>query len=196
MQESHLLPGEIDLLLDGDEGFAVFPLRKHVAGCAQCRAELGRARALIDDLERLPHAGPSLGFANRVMAKVEVFEPWYVTVIDSVRRSIPRSGPWRVLAGAGAGGVALSLSALAVWVSFRMDFAVYAAQLGWHRTQTAIATSAGMAVSQTFGDSALSALRNGGMPMIALLVTGLVVVLAGATIGLRRLIGASGGRRS
>ena len=31
MQHRHLLPNEIDLLVDGDTGFGVQPLREHVA---------------------------------------------------------------------------------------------------------------------------------------------------------------------
>ena len=43
MQHRHLHPNEIDLLLDGEVGFGVAPLRAHVEGCAECRAKLDDA---------------------------------------------------------------------------------------------------------------------------------------------------------
>jgi hypothetical protein len=191
MQQDHIQPEEIDLLLDGDEGFAVFPLRKHLAACDACRAKLDRARAVNDLLEHLPHARPRAGFAAGVMSRVQVFEPWHVSLADTVRRVIPRTGPWRVVTGLAVGGLALSLSTIAVWVSLRLDLAVYAAQLGWTRLQTASATTAGAAVSSMFGDSALTALRDGGTPAVVIGIGVLLGSLAAATIGLRGLIGAA-----
>ena len=38
----HLLPNEIDLLVDGEAGFGVAPLRAHVAECDECRAQARR----------------------------------------------------------------------------------------------------------------------------------------------------------
>ena len=38
MNHRHLLPAEIDLLLDEEVGFGVSPLRAHVQACADCRA--------------------------------------------------------------------------------------------------------------------------------------------------------------
>lgn len=190
MQQSHLEPGDIELLLDGDEGFAVFPLRKHIAECAACQAELDEARAVTEMLERLPHTAPSPGFADAVMRQVSVIEPWHVTLTETARRFIPRPGPWRVLAGAGAGGAALTLSALAVWVSMRLDMAMYAGQLGWSRVESAMTSSASSLVASAFGEPALDAVRQGGLPAIVLGLSALAGVMAGATIGLRGLIAA------
>jgi hypothetical protein len=52
MQERHLLPNEIDLLLDGEVGFGVSPLRAHVDDCATCRSRLADARVVVEALER------------------------------------------------------------------------------------------------------------------------------------------------
>ena len=186
--EPHLAPEDIDFLLDGDEGFGVFPLRKHVAACADCRARLDDARAVARLIDRLPHGAPSAGFADKVMARVNVFEPWYVTVADSVRQYIPRTGPWRAMFATGTGLAAVTVTTLAVWVALRLDLAVYAAQLGWSRVQTSAMTTAGGAVSSLFGDAALDTLRAGGLPAIALAATGLLVVLAAATFGFRSLV--------
>ena len=48
MQHRHLLPNEIDLLLDGEVGFGVAPLRAHVDGCEDCQARLARSRKVVD----------------------------------------------------------------------------------------------------------------------------------------------------
>ena len=191
MQQNHIQPEDIDFLLDGDEGFVSFPLRKHLAECEECRARLDSARAVNDLLEHLPHVPPRGDFASRVMAQVEVFEPWHVTLAESVKRVVPRQGPWRVLAGVGAGGVALSVSAIAIWVSLRFDLAVYAAQLGLTRLQATTVSTAGAALSGMFGESAVTAIRDGGVPAIAIGVGALLATCAAATLGLRRLLTAS-----
>ena len=53
MNHRHLLPNEIDLLLDGEVGFGVAPLRAHVDGCEDCQARLARSRKVVDALEDL-----------------------------------------------------------------------------------------------------------------------------------------------
>jgi hypothetical protein len=188
MQEPHIQPEEVDLILDGDEGFATHPRRKHLEACADCRAAIERAREVTAMLESLPHMPPSRDFAASVMAKVQVFEPWYVTVGDSVRRLIPKRGPWRVAASLGVGGAALSVSAIAIWVALRVDLAIYAVQMAGTRLQTASVSAAGSMVSSMFGDQALAVLRDGGVPALMIAATVFLATLAGATIGLRRLL--------
>ena len=78
MNHRHLLPDEIDLLLDDEVGFGVQPLKAHIRDCADCRAKVDEARFVVDALEDLPHFAPSHSFANRVMSQVPVFVPWHV----------------------------------------------------------------------------------------------------------------------
>ena len=104
------MPRDRSLLVDGEEGFGVAPLAAHVEQCAHCRAEIDRQLELVSALERLPHLTPSPLFAYRVMSKVQVFEPWHVTALDSVRRFIPRSRPARVLAAASGAFIAVTLT--------------------------------------------------------------------------------------
>jgi anti-sigma factor RsiW len=191
MQQPHLLPEDIEFLLDGDQGFGSHPLRKHLESCDECRAELDRARAVNEMLESLPHVAPSRDFSARVMSRVQVFEPWHVSLVDTVQNLIPRQGPWRVVAGAAAGGIALSFSAIVVWVAMRFEFAVGAGQLGWSKLQAVTSSVAGTAVSGMFGESALSTIRNGGTPAIIIGALALVATLAVATIGLRGLFAAA-----
>lgn len=191
MQPPHLGPDDIDFLLDGDEGFASYPIRKHLEGCEECRAELKRARELNEALERLPMPTPSDEFASRVMTRVQVFEPWHVALVDSARRLVPHAGPWRAVATAGAFGAAISVTAIALWVTLRLDLALYAAQLGGTRLREASVAALSSAVSSLFGEPVLSALQSsGGLGGGGLALFGgvLVVALIAATLGLRGLV--------
>jgi hypothetical protein len=188
MHEPHLAPEDIDFLLDGDEGFGLLPLRKHVAACDECRARLDDARSVIVALERLPHAAPSPGFANAVMTRVNVFEPWYVSLADSVRRLVPRAGPVRTLVTTGAALAAISVSSIAIWIAMQLDVAIYAAQLGWNRLQSAVAASLGGFVSDMFGEPALDAIRTGNIATIAIGAAAFIGVLGVATLSVRGLV--------
>ena len=97
MEHRHLLPDEIDQLLDGEAGFGVAPLQAHVESCAACRAELAEARQVVSALERLPHLATSPLFADRVMSQVQVFEPWHVAALDSVKQWVPASRSARLV---------------------------------------------------------------------------------------------------
>ena len=55
MNHRHLLPNEIDLLVDGEAGFGVAPLRAHILECSDCRERLEDARVVVDALESLPY---------------------------------------------------------------------------------------------------------------------------------------------
>ena len=98
--ERHLLPEEIDLLLDGEVGFGTPPLKAHVRSCAACSHELESARALVRQLEHLPHIAPSPLFASRVLSRVQLFVPWHVALLDSMRGLVPQSRGLRVAAAA------------------------------------------------------------------------------------------------
>src|SRR4249920_1763813 len=100
MNHRHLLPDEIDLLLDDEMGFGVAPLKTHIRDCADCRAKLDEAQLIVDALEDLPHFAPSHAFADRVMSQVPVFVPWHVAARDTVVRWLPQSRPARVAVGA------------------------------------------------------------------------------------------------
>jgi anti-sigma factor RsiW len=88
----HLLPNEIDLLVDGEAGFGVADLRAHLDECPDCRARYEDERVIVDALESLPHFAPDSRLADRVMAQVPVFVPAHVVARDSVAQWIPRAG--------------------------------------------------------------------------------------------------------
>jgi hypothetical protein len=197
VEHRHLLPNEIDLLLDGDGGFGLTPLKAHVRQCAQCRSELEEARALTAALEHLPHFAPSPLFAEQVMAQVQVFEPAHVTAIDTARRWLPRTRPARVLAGAAAGSAALVLSFATLWVLARLDVVLFLTNLVAERSRGALLGAVGGTVGAAFGQPALEALRPSGADGLAVALTALLVAVAVAAVGLRAMIGvAARSRRS
>lgn len=189
----HLLPDEFDLLVDADSGveagFGVAPLRAHVRECANCRAELEQEEALAAALGTMPHFAPPAGFADRVMAEVEVFEPWHVALADTARRVtrqlVPASAPLRVLAAGGALAMAALLTTLMVWVLARADvlaFTTDAAAAGvrdalWGSLQDLAATLAGAPAS------------SGGAVALALAM--FAAAIAVAATGLRAAAAAS-----
>jgi hypothetical protein len=82
-------------------------LRAHLAGCAGCRNELHRLRALTGAMDRgiveMMNVEPSAGFAARVRARV-------------AEESAARAASWRGWVPAFAGGIAvLTLAAWLLW---------------------------------------------------------------------------------
>jgi hypothetical protein len=191
VRHRHLLPQEIDLLLDGEAGFGLQPLKAHVRECAECRAELEAARELVLDLEHLPHFAPSAAFADRVMANVQVFEPVHVAARDSVRRWLPQSRPMQVLAGAMAASTTLVLSIGALWLLGRADLLLFVTQTLGERARGALVAGAGRFISAAFGDAAVTALGTGGASGVAIAATALVATVIASAFGLRALASAA-----
>lgn len=191
MQHRHLLPNEIDLLLDGEVGFGVAPLRAHVLDCAECQARLSDARVVVQALEDLPHFAPKVRFADRVMAQVQVIEPWYTPALEAARRLVPQSAPVRVVTVATALVLATVLSAGAVWLALRADAVLYVFGLVADKARTAVVSGAGSLIGDTLGQPGLDALRSGSLSGLALGAGLVLVALGGATFGFRALASAS-----
>jgi hypothetical protein len=194
MQHRHLLPNEIDLLLDGEVGFGVAPLQAHVAECEDCQARLARSRKVVEALESLPRLAPRPQFADRVMAQVQIVEPWHVAVLDTARRFVPQSARMRGVMAATASAVALALTSGAVWLALHADLAVYSFNLAAGRARGALFDFTTSAVGAAFGQGGLDALRSSGLRGLALGTGVMVVAVGGAAFGFRAL--ASSSRRS
>jgi hypothetical protein len=178
--DRHLLPHEYDLLLDGDSGFGLAPLQAHVRGCEACRAELEAARAVMAELDDLPHLAPSPVFADRVLSQVEIFEPWHVALGDTARGLVPASRPARVLAAAGGLSLATVLSLAVVWLVSRLDVLALSTGLVAERSRAALGTLLGELGRDLFGEAA------GASPALLLLAVGVFAAVAvAATAGLR-----------
>ncbi|MDQ2930854.1 MAG: hypothetical protein M3Y05_08595 [Gemmatimonadota bacterium] len=175
--ERHLLPEEIDLLLDGEVGFGTPPLKAHVRNCVSCRNELEGARALVRQLEHLPHIAPSPLFAGRVLSRVQLFVPWHVALLDSVRGFIPQSRALRFAAAGLFASIAIVLTVVSAWVFTRIDAVMFTADLVLDRVRSAAFGAAGSAMSALFGEAARPLLAGGAM---GLAVAALLLVITGA----------------
>lgn len=195
MEHRHLLPDEIDQLLDGEAGFGVAPLVAHVENCPKCRAQLAEAREVVSALERLPHFTPSPLFRDRVMAQVQVFEPWHVTALDTAKRWLPASRPARFIGLAATSVFALSVSLVAVWIAVRLDAFLFFFDLAGQRVRAAVFDSLGSAIASTFGTAAVDALRTGGVAA-AVGVSGFLVLIILAAVGLRAVVATAHRRRT
>ena len=86
--------------------------RQHLEECAECRSLALSDRALLDALARLPSFEPSAGFADRVMARVQI------------QPAAARAFPWTRLALAAS--LLLGLGASVMWSVFNRGVL-----LGW-----------------------------------------------------------------
>jgi len=190
----HLLPNEIDLLVDGEAGFGVAPLRAHVAECDECRARLDDARVVVDALEALPHFAADSRLADRVMAQVPVFVPAHVAARDSVTRWLPQSAPARAAVAVLGTSVAGLLTVAMIWLASRGDAAIFATSLFADRVQSLVIGTARDLALSLLGESAVAAIQASGTLGVTLLVLGFLGTAVGTILGLRRLATASSRR--
>lgn len=186
--DRHLLPEEIDQLLDGDVGFGTAPLKTHVRACAACRAELDDARALVRQLEHMPHFQPSALFADRVMAQVQVFVPWHVTALDTLRGFMPRTRTARAFAWGGFGSAALVLTALSLWLLTRLDAVIFAIDMVVGRVRAAVGSSLADMVAALFGSTAVHAFRTSGTVGLWMGLTVLLLLAAVTARAMRAVV--------
>lgn len=194
MNHRHLLPNEIDLLVDGEAGFGVAPLRAHVQECDDCRARLDDARIVVDALEALPHFAPDSRLADRVMAQVPVFVPAHVAARESVARWIPSAGPARIAAAVMATSVAGMLTLAMLWIASRGDAVLFASGVLSDRMRGLVVGAARDLVLAVFGESAIVTIQASGSIGITLLVLGFLGAALGTVAGIRRLATASSRR--
>jgi hypothetical protein len=190
----HLLPNEIDLLVDGEAGFGVAPLRAHIDECAQCAAWLADERVVVDALEALPHFSPDSRLADRVMAQVPVFVPAHVAARDAVTRWLPQAGAARIAAAIVGTSVAGALTLAMVWLASRGDAVVFMAGLLTDRVGAMISGAARDLAFALLGESAVATLQATGALGVTLLVLGFIGAALGTVMGLRRLATASARR--
>ena len=194
MNHRHLLPNEIDLLVDGEAGFGVADLRAHMDACADCRSRFDDARIVVDALETLPHFAPDSRLADRVMAQVPVFVPAHVAARDSVRRWLPQSAAARTAAVAVGTSVAGALTLAMIWLATRGDAVLFISGLLGDRVRTAVAGAARDMALALLGESAVTALQATGALGVTLLLFGFLLTAVGTVAGIRRL--ATAGRRA
>jgi hypothetical protein len=193
MNHRHLLPEEIDLLLDDEEGFGVAPLRTHLEQCPDCQARYNALDSVVGRLEALPLLVPAPRFADRVMTQVQVFEPWHVAARDSIQRLIPQSSFGKALVGATGGVMAVTMSLLAVWIGRRADAILFLTNLVVERTRDGLAGMAIETARALFGAPAASAIQNGGTVAVLGAAGALALTVGAVAFGVKAV--ATAGRR-
>ena len=194
MNHRHLLPNEIDLLVDGEAGFGVAPLRDHIHECEDCRFRVEELRFVVDALEGVPHFAPDTRLSDRVMAQVPVFVPAHVAARDSVARWIPQAGVARTAVTAALASTAAVLTLGIVWLATQGDAAVFISGLLGDRVRGAVLAAARDLAVAVLGEPAMAAIRMTGTVGVVLMLALFVVTAFGTVAGIRRLATA-GSRR-
>lgn len=195
MHHRHLLPNEIDLLVDEETGFGVQPLREHVRDCPECRARLTEARQVVSALAEMPQFAPRVGLADRVMSQVPVFVPWHVAARDAVVQWIPASRPARVLAAALVAVAGSLITGVTLWIATRGDLLAMFTGLIGEEARTAATNVAGEMVLALFGPQVVTAIQQIGPLGVALAAGGFLITSVATVFGLR-LIATSSRARS
>jgi len=196
MNHRHLLPDEIDLLLDDEVGFGVAPLKAHVRDCTECRARVDEARFVVDALEDLPHFAPSHTFADRVMVQVPVFVPWHVTARESVLRWLPQSRAARIAVGALAASAASLITLAILWIATQTDVVTVASGAAGDELRGLVYEAGRQVLSTVFGDQMFAIIQRTGTVGVGAALIGLVAAAAGSIAGLRALAAASSRHRA
>ena len=191
MNHRHLLPNEIDLLVDGEVGFGVAPLQAHVQECPACRRELNAALQVTRLLDELPRFAPSYGLADRIMADVPVFVPWHVAARDAIQSWVPAARPLRALALAGGSVIAAAFTVAVGWIITRGDVLAFASAAAGEQVRSALTTGGRELVATLFGDQVFAAMAQTGVNGLAITAAGFVIAAVAGLAGLRSLAAAS-----
>jgi hypothetical protein len=183
----HLLPNEIDLLLDEESGFGVQPLREHVRGCPDCDARLDSAKRVAFALAEIPLIAPRYGMADRVMSQVPVFVPWHVAARDAVGERIPTGRVARVAAVALVGVGGTLVSGLTLWIATRGDLVAMITGLAGEGAQSAAADAAGDLIVAVLGPQVVTVVQQLGSLGVGLAMGGFVVASLATVFGLKRV---------
>lgn len=194
MNHRHLLPDEIDQLLDDELGFGMAPLKAHLSECDECRGRFDDARAVTDLIDKLPHLVPSHRFSDNVMTKVEVFVPWHVAARDTIASWVPAASRSRKVAIFAAAGIAGVLTLVSLTLATQSDLLVFAADVLVDRTRDLVVGGVGSVVVGLFGAPAFDAVaRYGTLGFVA--VGGLMLLGAGGAFASLRALAATASRR-
>jgi hypothetical protein len=196
MNHRHLLPDEIDLLLDDEVGFGVSPLKAHIRECADCRMQVDEARFVVDALEDIPHFAPSHSFADRVMVQVPVFVPWHVSAREAAVQWLPKSRTARVFVGAMAASVGSVLTVAILWIATQTDVLQLATGVAGGRAKGIIFDAGRAVLATVFGDQMFAIIQQTGTLGITAALLGLAAAAGGSIAGLRALAAVSSRRRA
>lgn len=196
MDHQHLLPNEIDLLVDGDASQGVAALRARLAECDDCRARYDELRIVSDAVEAVPHFMPKLRFADAIMTNVQVVEPWHVALAGSATRLVPAGTLPRRLALVGTAIAGVAISGSAAWLAFRGDLTGWVFNLVIDRTREGIVNGVGDVAASVLGADAATTLAAGGLSTLAITTAVLAAATISALLAFRRIAATAAARRS
>src|SRR2546426_5407182 len=114
----HLTPDDLDAWLAG----ALAPAAQdHLAFCPACQERADTEREIVTLLGALPLMSPAPGFANRVMARVTVPEPFAAQSLRSLRSRVFATRRTAALAASLLVLVAGSMAGSIVWTLGHQD---------------------------------------------------------------------------
>lgn len=146
--------------------------------------------AVVGALSRLPSFVPGRGFADRVMARVDLPQPAPVMLLLRARAWATQPRHALALAGGYAVSAVVATAALVPWLLAHLPAIGYAGQWASSRLtgalREALLTLAGWVVSSGAADVARSLGLNGGRLWLA--IGALVVGYAGCAVGLHQLL--------
>lgn len=187
MHHRHLLPNEIDLLVDEETGFGVQPLREHVRACSDCRVRLAEAQEIAVALNELPALAPRFGLADRVMAQVPVFVPWHVAARDAVRQWVPTGPVARAVAALVVAVVGTLVTGITLWIAARGDMVATLTGLAGESARSAVSRTASDIVLALLGPQVIDAVQMVGPIGIGLAAGGFLISTIATVFGLRRI---------
>jgi hypothetical protein len=188
----HLPYWTIEQLAEGSLSHAETTLAQlHLRACTRCAQELNGARAVVAALEAMPMASPSAGFADAVMARVQIAP----IAMKAPAPSMAKRGSWKSRRLAAMAAVAvLMLPMLAVTGAFAAMGALWGVVRGWagevswnlfsEGTEVLIRTGMFQWGSDVLGS--IPGPSAGGVPVLLLLLAAMVPVSAWAMARLLR----------
>lgn len=183
----HLSTDDFDALL---EGAAEAGVHRHLTECAECSAQVAADRTVVSRLESLQPFQPSPDFAEQVMARVAIPDPFALHLLGTARRRLlatPRS-----LAAAASIAVILvgAMAASVVWtLGNRETLAAAGSWLGGEAMSwlwLAVQGGASNLIEQPWYDGVRGFF--GSPARLALISAGLSAVYLASLFALRRLM--------
>ena len=187
----HLPYWTIEQLAEGSLSHAETTLAQlHLRACTRCTQELDGARAVVSALEAMPMVSPSAGFADAVMARVQIAP----IAMQAPAPSMTKRGWLTRKSAAAAALVVLMLPVLAGIGPFAAMGALWSVVRGWAGEVSWNLFSEGTEVlirtgMFQWGSDVLSAIPGpsaGGVPVLLLMLAAAVPVSAWAMARLLR----------
>ncbi len=185
--DRHLTPDDVDLVLDGAMSPAI---RGHLNACAPCDGLVRSERAIVRELGHLPRHVPSVGFEDRVMARVRIAPAR--TSLAALRAGLFGTRQRTVLAASIGVGLLVSLGASIAWSATHqaelLGLSQAVADGGMQLLWTSLRALASMVIEQPWYGTLRAALDTPAR--VGMLTTAGLIAYAGGVFALRRLLAA------